>query len=272
MSTLFRWQPSDLDGLLATCERDGLAPFLDRYAPPGCHVLEAGCGPARYVRYLADRGRRPVGLEYVAETVHMTRARWPDLVLVCGDAARMPLADATFDAVLSLGVVEHWPQGPQPPLRELHRVLRTGGVALITVPCLNAFRRWKRRWWLDEILHAPRALAGRIFRGRSKPLARQRPGSRFAEFPPYGPFFEYRMTPDEFRTEIERAEFRILEHVPFAFLDGLYYDFNPFGLLVRFPPWQFDASPQARAVSAWFSRRPFFHCHMQLIVAEKGSL
>jgi SAM-dependent methyltransferase len=68
----------------------------------------------------------------------------------------MPFRDGSVDAVLSLGVVEHVEAGPLDSLRELHRILKPGGLLVLDVPYNNLFRRlvanplqsfmtWRRR-------------------------------------------------------------------------------------------------------------------------------
>ena len=44
-----------------------------------------------------------------------------------GEAVRLPFPDATFDVVLSTGLLEHF-QDPSPIVREMARVLRPGGA------------------------------------------------------------------------------------------------------------------------------------------------
>jgi SAM-dependent methyltransferase len=221
------------------------------------------------VRYLQDRGWDITGLEWSHETVRMVRSVWPDLRIVQGDAARSPFADRRFGALMSLGVVEHWPEGPAAPLADLFRVLKPGGVGIITVPCHNAVRRLKQRLWWDEALTLPRAIAARVVRGKSAHMNRLDRRYRYAVFPAYGPFFEYRFTPDEFRTALLRTGFEILEHGPHGEIDGIYHELNPLDLLVRFRDWTFFPSATGTKLNRILSRRPFFHCHMQLAVVRK---
>jgi hypothetical protein len=57
----------------------------------------------------------------------------------------------------SFGVVEHWVDGPQAPLRDIFRVLKPGAKAFIAVPSFNSVRRLKRALWCDEIPRLPGA-------------------------------------------------------------------------------------------------------------------
>jgi SAM-dependent methyltransferase len=53
-------------------------------------------------------------------------------VLIEGDATRVPLADASFDLVVALDVLEH--VAPEALLGEARRLLRPGGALLLSVP------------------------------------------------------------------------------------------------------------------------------------------
>ena len=99
-----------------------LAPLL----PPGARVLDAGCGEGllveEYAGRLAIEGLDP---NYVAAHVRQ------------GSLTALPYEDAAFDHVLCLDVLEHLAYEDQPrALAEIHRVLRPGGEALISVPNL----------------------------------------------------------------------------------------------------------------------------------------
>lgn len=82
------------------------------------------------------------------------RIRYPWLRVMPGDANELPVADAIADAVLLLDVVEHIAR-PERALSEAARVLRPGGVVIVTVPhrgllrwldALNLYAAARRRW------------------------------------------------------------------------------------------------------------------------------
>ena len=85
---IFSWNKEEADALVRSCEEDDVYKLIQRYIPIGSRVLESGCGLARYVRFLKDRGWHPVGLEYAAETVSTVREIWPDLDIECGEIGR----------------------------------------------------------------------------------------------------------------------------------------------------------------------------------------
>jgi SAM-dependent methyltransferase len=68
----------------------------------------------------------------------------------------LPIRSHSVDAVLSLGVVEHDESGPQVALAETRRILKPGGLLVLSVPYDNLWRRlignhlqtfvtWRRR-------------------------------------------------------------------------------------------------------------------------------
>jgi SAM-dependent methyltransferase len=269
VTVIFKWNESEMQASLESCTRDEAAPVIERHFPPGTRILESGCGAGRWVRFLQDRGHKMVGLEYSRETVEMVKRHWPDLNIIEGDCERSPFPDESFDGALSFGVVEHWVEGPQRPLRDLLRVLKPGAKAFISVPCWNSIRRLKKALWWDEITQAPRALAQRILRGTPKPLSRIDRRYLFPVFPAWGEFFEYRMSTVDFRAEVEKAGFEIIEQVPVGSMDGVYHELNPLGLLVGWRGLKFRPRGPASMINRWLSRRPFAHPHMQAIVARR---
>ncbi|MFC7617082.1 class I SAM-dependent methyltransferase [Actinokineospora soli] len=96
-------------------------------------VLEAGCGEGYGADLLAGAARHVIALDYDAQTAaHVARA-YPAVSAVRGNLAGLPLRDGAVDVVANLQVIEHlWDQ--EGFLAECRRVLRPGGVLLVTTP------------------------------------------------------------------------------------------------------------------------------------------
>ena len=78
----------------------------------------------------------PANAEYVALDYPSTgRDLYGSRPDVFGDGARLPFVDGCLDAVLCLEVLEHVPE-PEAVLKEIARVLKSGGRACITMPFL----------------------------------------------------------------------------------------------------------------------------------------
>lgn len=103
--------------------------FLD--LPDGGSALDAGTGPGLALRLLAGRLPFVVGLD--ASPGMLRRARMllnpgpRPAPLACGDALRLPFADASFDAALATNLLFLLPE-PLCGVRELARVVRPGGT------------------------------------------------------------------------------------------------------------------------------------------------
>jgi SAM-dependent methyltransferase len=119
--------------------------IFTKHLPPHCRVLEAGCGQAQYVVALNARGYDCIGFDYALHAMQEANAAVGNLPLTCGDITAMGFADDVFDAVISLGVVEHSETGPEKLLADMRRVLKPEGVLLISVPFFNSLRQWRAR-------------------------------------------------------------------------------------------------------------------------------
>jgi SAM-dependent methyltransferase len=109
--------------------------------PAGGRILDAGCGFGEWVVFLNSRGYRAEGLDYSTELVKRLDDTYPGFAWKVGDIRAMDYADATFDAVISWGVIEHDEAGPGETLREFTRVLKPGGVVIVTVPLDSEIQR-----------------------------------------------------------------------------------------------------------------------------------
>ena len=90
-------------------------------------VLDLGTGEGQIARALVRDGAAVVGLEPTAAQLAVARERAGGPSYVRGVAEQLPLADASFDAVLACLVFEHLPDH-RGPIREVARVLRPGGI------------------------------------------------------------------------------------------------------------------------------------------------
>jgi ubiquinone/menaquinone biosynthesis C-methylase UbiE len=102
---------------------------------PGAEVLDVACGHGRIANRLAQRGAVVTGLD--ADPFFLAKAReaGSGAEYVEGDMRALPFADASFDATLlwftSLGYFDD--EGNRAVLRELRRVLRPGGRAVLDI-------------------------------------------------------------------------------------------------------------------------------------------
>src|SRR6266446_2213842 len=100
------------------------------------NVLDVGCGTGAILKQLGNPEKN-VGIDLAPEAISFCRERGLNNVRQ-GDICALPFADASFDAVICSSVLYHqWVANVATAVREMHRVLRPGGLLLINVP---AFR------------------------------------------------------------------------------------------------------------------------------------
>ena len=104
-------------------------------AGPGCGqaaAVDVGCGHGAHVALLHEMGFRVTGVDYSPALLAaaQTRLTGRPVGLVAADLQALPLADASQDLVVCMGVLQHVPDLPA-ALREAARVLRPGGRLLV---------------------------------------------------------------------------------------------------------------------------------------------
>ncbi|MFC4531690.1 class I SAM-dependent methyltransferase [Sphaerisporangium dianthi] len=104
---------------------------LRRLGPPG-RALDIGAAGGGNTRVLVGHGWDALVADFSQTAVDLARER--GLQAIHADARNLPLPDGHFDLVLAFDVLEHI-QEDDLAVREIFRVLRPGGTALITVPC-----------------------------------------------------------------------------------------------------------------------------------------
>lgn len=119
----------------------------------GAPVLEIGCGPGVLTTALARKGLTVCAIDTLEEMVERTNAMahgagfGARVSAQVGDISNVPFADATFELVVVIGVSE-WLVSLTQPLREIFRVLKTGGHLII-----SADNNWPLHQILDPVFN-----------------------------------------------------------------------------------------------------------------------
>ena len=121
------------DAAFVGATRQSIVPMLDALgAGPGVRLLDVACGPGDASAAAAARGASVVGLDFAAEMVALAQRKWPGIEFMEGDAEKLALPDAAFDAVMMNFGVLHL-ANPDRAIAECFRVLRPGGRLAFTV-------------------------------------------------------------------------------------------------------------------------------------------
>jgi SAM-dependent methyltransferase len=107
--------------------------LFDKHIPAGGSALDVGCGRSLFSEIDVEFPFSVVAgdLEYVG--VRTRAGEVPDQHWAVFDADRLPFADQQFDAVFAGEIIEHMPDVAV-TLAEWRRVLKPGGVVIVTTP------------------------------------------------------------------------------------------------------------------------------------------
>lgn len=250
------WDQLSLEQTLQDIPNDALTGIFAQYMRADGPTLEAGCGMGRWVAHLNGKGLITWGVDNSLVGLKKGVAYNASLPFVASDVRYLPFPDGFFANYISIGVIEHFIDGPEAVLQEASRALAPGGVAFVSVPCQNAVRTAKMK--LGSIFSPPRARAV-----QTTPDAQD-------EHTASDHFFEYYFTPKELQSLLRKASLRVVASIPMHPVYGLAVDF-PF-FISR------GSSLLYRTRITWIGRRianllyrisPWASAHMVMCVAVK---
>lgn len=101
-------------------------------------VLDVPCGEGAFTQRMLAKGANVISADFV-NIIKVPHAQFSRADM----NERLPYDDATFDAVVCIDGIEHI-ERPFDFIRECQRILRQGGVLIISTPNLTALRsRWR---------------------------------------------------------------------------------------------------------------------------------
>ncbi|MBN2388517.1 MAG: methyltransferase domain-containing protein [Anaerolineales bacterium] len=121
------------------------------------NLLDVGCGNGRLLVHFARLGYRITGFDSAPTAIRLSK-EWLDEeqlagCLLLGDARQpLPFADQSFDILLSTQVIHHARLAAVlGTIAEIHRLVRPGGLILLTVPVYRMRQGEEKYATSDEI-------------------------------------------------------------------------------------------------------------------------
>ncbi len=190
------WQTSEINEILEIFNyprvQKQVALYL-KYLPKNKPILEGGCGLGPYLLYFRKMGYTLLGADYNFDPLAKISAYQQNTPLLQADILNLPLASNSLGAYLSLGVIEHFTQGPRQAIKEALRVLAPKGYFLLQVPNSSIFQKIK----------FPLTFL------KKNPLVRKMLGK-----PPKNYYWEQYFKVKELKKELELNGFKIIEIAP----------------------------------------------------------
>lgn len=239
-----KWDGRSITNLFNKHKNGELGEFeiFSNYLSNKLPVLEAGCGMGQLVLALSARGYQVSGVDYSAPTINRILSHAPELDVRVGDVSQLDVPDEFYGGYISLGVVEHYFQGPRIILREAKRVLSRDGYAFFSTPFLN--------------------------RERIKILASV-PTVADVQANNHLQFYQYYFTREEFSDLLQQSGLNVIDYWPYAVYAGLTRDFSTGRWLAqhRFFSWRIRKIIASRCQNAPHRMRWRF-AHMLMYICK----
>ncbi|MEM3402349.1 MAG: methyltransferase domain-containing protein [Candidatus Hadarchaeales archaeon] len=123
--------------------------YLQRYLPKKIsRLLDVGCGTGLLLAELEERAEEAYGVDLSSEMLKVARKRCRKSKLLVADAENLPFEDGFFDCIVSFTLLQNLPNPPA-AVKEMARVLKKGGTAIITSLKHKHSPEDLRRWAMD---------------------------------------------------------------------------------------------------------------------------
>jgi ubiquinone/menaquinone biosynthesis C-methylase UbiE len=136
--------------------REWHVPTVARFdAFRGKSVVEIGCGVGTDGIEFARNGANYTGIDLTPNSVELTRERFqvfgvPGRFEIANAEEGLPFPDASVDHVYSFGVIHHSP-APQKIVREIYRILKSGGTFTVMLYNRNSINYYVEIMFLRRI-------------------------------------------------------------------------------------------------------------------------
>jgi ubiquinone/menaquinone biosynthesis C-methylase UbiE len=161
----FRDGRREANRVTTMCHENGIS------VSPG-EMLDFGCGVGRMTRAFSEYFRSSVGIDVSGKMVELAikfNSDRPECEFIASASADLPFADATFDFVFSVLVLQHLPKKSMilGYLSEFIRVAKNGGVIVFQltneVPVRQRIQGRRRLWSVLALVGVPQSWLFKIF-------------------------------------------------------------------------------------------------------------
>ncbi len=130
-------------------KRQLIISFVQSLINKGDVILEIGCGGGQLSCELQQSGYEVISTDYEPSAVQYTHDKGIPYCFVSNCGEGIPIQDESVHLIIMTDVLEHI-QNHTLTMKECHRILKTGGYVLITVPaypCLfSSWDRWNKHF------------------------------------------------------------------------------------------------------------------------------
>ena len=100
-------------------------------------LLEIGCAYGYFTKYFSENGFKAIGIDISSYAIKIAKSKFPGLKFSIGDIQkRTKFKNGEFDVIVALEVLEHCKKLKK-VLKEIKRILKKGGILLISVPATD---------------------------------------------------------------------------------------------------------------------------------------